>query len=50
VWTLPVVPEKPINKFVVEGFNIISHESSVVLEKLFVECPVESFNMCVHLR
>ncbi len=49
MWAFPVVPEEPVDEFLIEAGYIIPHEPPMVPEELFIYSSVEPFHMGIHL-
>jgi hypothetical protein len=49
MWTLSVVPQKPVNERGIECMDVITKESPTVPSKFFPQRPVKPFDMRVHL-
>ncbi len=49
MWSFSIVPDKPIKKFVIETIHV--HEKrSMVIDKLFLNRPIEPFAVSIHFR
>ena len=44
-----VVPNQPINQFLVEGINVVSQEGSIRHNEILRECPIKPFDVSIHL-